>query len=64
MTAGAKTVLKNSLGRAASEKARAITSRHMMLALLERNEPDPAATLLAELPVDRAALRQRLAEAR
>jgi ATP-dependent Clp protease ATP-binding subunit ClpA len=63
MTAGAKTVLKHSLGHATSEKARAITSRHMMLALLERKEPDPAATLLAALPVDRAELLHRLAEA-
>ena len=64
MTSGAKLVLKRSLAAAVSEKAKTITSRHMMVALLDRNEPDPAATLLAELPVDRAALRQRLAEAR
>lgn len=63
MTSGAKTVLKRSLAAAVSEKAKAITSRHMMVALLERNEPDPAATLLAALPVDRAALRERLSQA-
>lgn len=64
MTAGAKVVLKRSLANAASEKAKAITSRHILLALLERNEPDPAATLFAALPVDRSALRQKLATSR
>lgn len=63
MSAGAKTVLKQSLANAASEKARAITSRHILLAVLDRHEPDPAATLLAALLVDRAALRERLAAA-
>lgn len=63
MTSGAKMVLKRSLAAAVSEKAKTITSRHMMVALLERSEPDPAATLLAELPVDREALRHRLTEA-
>ena len=64
MTSGAKLVLKRSLAAAVSEKAKTITSRHMMVALLERSEPDPAATLLAALPVDRAELRERLTEPR
>jgi ATP-dependent Clp protease ATP-binding subunit ClpA len=63
LTSGAKTVVQHALVNATAEKARAITSRHMLLALLERREPDPGATLLAALSVDRAGLRQRLSEA-
>lgn len=61
MTSGAKAVLQQALANAAAEKARTITSRHMMLALLERREPDPAAALLGALAVQREQLRQRLA---
>jgi hypothetical protein len=63
MTAGAKAVIGHSLAVAAAEKARAITPRHMLLALLHRHEPDPATTLLAALPLDQTALRLRLAAA-
>jgi ATP-dependent Clp protease ATP-binding subunit ClpA len=64
LTSGAKTVVQHALVNATAEKARAITSRHILLALLERREPDPGATLLAALSVDQAVLRQRLSEAR
>jgi ATP-dependent Clp protease ATP-binding subunit ClpA len=60
MTAGAKTVVKQTLAVAQAEKARAITTRHLLLALLGQHEPDPGAALLAALPVDRTALRRRL----
>lgn len=63
MTAGAKAVIGRTLAVAAGEKAPAITPRHMLLALLDQHEPDPAATLLAALPLDQAALRLRLAAA-
>lgn len=63
MTAGAKMVLKRSLANAAAEKAREISSRHILLALLERSEPDPAAQLFSALPVDRSALAERVARA-
>ena len=63
MTAGAKAVIGRSLAVAAAEKAHAITPRHLLLALLDQHEPDPATTLLAALPVDRTALRLRLAKA-
>ncbi|WP_448808571.1 Clp protease N-terminal domain-containing protein [Agromyces bauzanensis] len=63
MTSGAKTVLRQTLANASAEKARAITSRHLMLALLDRREPDPAAVLFAALRVDQAVLRERLAAA-
>ena len=61
LTPGAKTVIQRSLAVATAEKARAITSRHLLLALLERNEPDPAAALLAALRIDEPTLRARLA---
>lgn len=61
MTAGAKTVIGHAVAVAAAEKAPAITSRHMLLALLDQRQPDPASTLLAALPVDQTVLRLRLA---
>ncbi|MGV8858195.1 Clp protease N-terminal domain-containing protein [Rhodoglobus sp.] len=64
MTAGAKTVLRHTLAFAAAEKARTITSRHMLLALLDREEPDSAAALFSALSVDRQAVRDNLSEAR
>jgi ATP-dependent Clp protease ATP-binding subunit ClpA len=63
MTAGAKAVIGRALGVAAAEKAPAITPRHMLLALLDQHEPDPATALLAALPLDQTALRLRLAAA-
>jgi ATP-dependent Clp protease ATP-binding subunit ClpA len=61
MTAGARAVIGHALAVAAAEKAPAITSRHMLLALLDQHEPDPAIALLAALPLDQTALRLRLA---
>lgn len=61
LTAGAKETLQQTLVSAAAEKARAVTSRHILLALLDRREPDSAAALLAALAVDRAAVRESLA---
>jgi ATP-dependent Clp protease ATP-binding subunit ClpA len=63
MTHGAKAVLQQALGNATAEKARAITSRHMLLALLDRREPDPAAALFAALAVDEPVIRARLGAA-
>jgi ATP-dependent Clp protease ATP-binding subunit ClpA len=60
MTAGAKSVIQRSLAMAAFERSRTITSRHLVLALLDRKEPDPAAALFAALPVDPATVRERL----
>ncbi len=63
LNSGAKRAIQQALANAAAEKARAITTRHLLLALLDRQEPDPAAVLLAELSVDRRLLRERLAAA-
>jgi ATP-dependent Clp protease ATP-binding subunit ClpA len=60
LTSGAKAVLQQSLAKAAGEKSRTITTRHMMLALLERDAPDPAAALIEALEVTPDELRARL----
>ncbi|MBH0109941.1 Clp protease [Salinibacterium sp. NG22] len=64
LTAGAKATLQHTLVSAATEKARTVTSRHILLALLDRREPDSAAVLLTALAVDRAAVRESLAASR
>jgi ATP-dependent Clp protease ATP-binding subunit ClpA len=63
LTSGAKTVIQQTVTYAAAEKSRVITTRHIMLAILDRHEPDPAATLLTALLVDRPKLRERLTSA-
>jgi ATP-dependent Clp protease ATP-binding subunit ClpA len=60
ITRGAKGVIEQSMAHAASVKARVVSSEHMLLALLDKKQPDPAAALLAALPIDHAALRARL----
>lgn len=61
-TSGARSVLPRALTVAMTEKSRRITSRHLLIALAERDEPDPAATLLTGLGVDRTDLRRRAAQ--
>jgi len=59
-TPGAKAVLTRTLVMARMERARRIESRHLLLALLERAEPDPVAGMLVELGVDPGQVRGRL----
>lgn len=59
-TSGAREVMTRTLVLTTAEKARRITPRHLTLALMERQQPDPAAALLQELGVDRADVQQRL----
>ncbi|MDQ0240454.1 Clp protease N-terminal domain-containing protein [Arthrobacter bambusae] len=59
-TSAARSVIQDSLMLTTREKARRISTRHLLLALLERREPDPAAVLLHNLGVDTAALKDRL----
>ncbi|MDN5796060.1 MAG: Clp protease [Intrasporangium sp.] len=63
LTPGAKAVIRETLTHAAAEKSRHLTSRHLLLALLDRGEPDPAAAIFDALSVDREQVRQRLAPA-
>ena len=62
-TSGAREVITRTLVLTTGEKARRITPRHLALALLERQQPDPAAELLTELGVDRDDAQRRLAGA-
>ena len=62
-TAGGKVVMKRTLEYAVAERSRRMELRHLVLALLDRPEPDPAAALLSRLGVDatraRSALQRR-----
>jgi hypothetical protein len=49
------------LALAAAAKARRIETRHLLVALLERDRPDPVVALLAALGIDPSAARTRLA---
>lgn len=60
-TSGFRAVLPLAYTLAATEKSRRVTPRHLLLALLTRDEPDPAATLLAALDVRPADVRARAA---
>jgi len=60
-SSGAKSVMERTLRLTVAEKSKKITPKHLLLALLERQQPDPAAALLAELGVDRAEVARRLA---
>jgi hypothetical protein len=53
LTSAAKVVLKRTLAVTVAEKARRIQARHLLLALLELNEPDPAAQIITGLHIDR-----------
>jgi hypothetical protein len=58
-TPGSKAALKRTLALVGAERARRIEPKHLLLALLERDEPDPAANLLAGLHVDKRRARER-----
>jgi ATP-dependent Clp protease ATP-binding subunit ClpA len=58
LTPSAKAVLQGSVKQA--EKRRNMGPQHVLLALLERERPDPAAELFASLGVDVDAVRERL----
>ena len=61
LTSGARAVLKGAVEQARATRSRRIETRHLLLALLACERPDPAAQLLHELRVDAAAVRARLA---
>ena len=58
-TSGSKAVMSRVVVLTAAEKARRIASKHLVLALLERTAPDPAAAILDGLRVDRDAARAK-----
>ncbi|MET0864025.1 MAG: Clp protease N-terminal domain-containing protein [Nakamurella sp.] len=61
-TSGARSVIARTLSLTTAERAKKMAPRHLLLALLEREQPDPAAALLTELGVDRSAVQKRLAQ--
>ncbi|MFD7922281.1 Clp protease N-terminal domain-containing protein [Streptomyces sp. NPDC059740] len=60
LTSGARAVFPRALAEVRRAGARRITAEHLLLALLDRPRPDPAAELLAQAGVDRHAARERL----
>ena len=60
LTSGARSVLHRTVAFTTAEHSRRIMPRHLLLALLERDRPDPAAVLLAECGVDGQELSRRL----
>ena len=62
LTSGAREVFRRALDAARPARTGRIDTAHFLQALLSLRRPDPAAELLDALGVDRAAVRQRLAE--
>jgi ATP-dependent Clp protease ATP-binding subunit ClpA len=60
LTSGARAVLKRAVDETRKAKTQRIEARDFLVALLERERPDPAAELLAALNVDRSQVRSRL----
>lgn len=59
-SSGAREVLSRTLALATAAKSRRIETRHLLLALLERGQPDPVAALFSALTIDASAARARL----
>lgn len=57
---GAKHILSQALKKATAQGSRTIQSRHLALAILDFERPDPAAALLAALGIDTAGTLARL----
>jgi ATP-dependent Clp protease ATP-binding subunit ClpA len=62
LTSGARAVLKRTVDQTRQGGTGRIESRQFLLALLDRESPDPAAELLTTLGVDRSQVRLRLDE--
>jgi ATP-dependent Clp protease ATP-binding subunit ClpA len=63
MSSAARAVINRAAKDATQTKARRVETTHMALALLASEPPDPMAALLAELGIDKAAVRERLTRA-
>ncbi|MFJ4919541.1 Clp protease N-terminal domain-containing protein [Streptomyces sp. NPDC088725] len=59
-TSGARSVVPRALGEVKRSGSRRITPEHMLLAILDCEQPDPAAELMEHLGIDRAAVRERV----
>ncbi|GAA1069747.1 Clp protease N-terminal domain-containing protein [Kitasatospora nipponensis] len=60
LSSGARAVLPRAARVARAGGSRKVTPAHLLVALLERDLPDPVAELMAEAGVDRIAARVRL----
>ena len=60
LTSGARAVLKRTVDETRKARSSRIEPSHFLLALLDRERPDPAAELLHALNVDRSQVRSRL----
>lgn len=59
-SSGARSVMEGMLRYTIDQKSRQITTANLLLSLLDREEHDPAASLLDALGVDRAEVRRRI----
>jgi ATP-dependent Clp protease ATP-binding subunit ClpA len=60
MSSAARALISRAVKEATRTKVRHVGTTHMALALLDSEPPDPVAALMAELGIDRAAVRERL----
>jgi hypothetical protein len=60
LTSGGRAAVRRAVD-ATTVRTRDTAPRHLLLALLDRTRPDPVATLIAQLGIDPAAVRERLA---
>jgi ATP-dependent Clp protease ATP-binding subunit ClpA len=60
LTSGARAVMTAAVEKTHAAREPRIQTRHLLLALLDRERPDPAAELLSALDVDRSQVRHRL----
>lgn len=60
LTSGARAVMKATVEKTRQNRLKRIERRHFLLALLDRERPDPAAELLRALGVDPQQVRSRL----
>ncbi|MFF3624892.1 Clp protease N-terminal domain-containing protein [Streptomyces sp. NPDC002467] len=61
-TSGARSVLPRALAEVKKAGSRRITPEHLLLAILDCERPDPAAELIEQLGIDRAAVRERITQ--
>jgi ATP-dependent Clp protease ATP-binding subunit ClpA len=59
-TAGAREVMRRMVALGTAERVKQLGMRHLVLAVLERQEPDPATAMLDDLGVDRVQVRERV----
>ena len=61
-TSGAQSVLPRAFELATAQKSSRVNTNHLLLALLEREPPDPVAVLINELQVNRVTIRKRVVQ--